>query len=555
MGLFTITFQRFVSGLSESMDTRAFFSRNFEALASELLVGRVTVSMPVPAVWFFTKELDTTQVLHDGGCPCDDGNLYRKIVLTEDEKEAEFSVSPVQGAKAWSEEERSEIDILLEITGIHLGRYRLGEQVRHSAMTNYLTGYPNSGGYLREASKILARGCIGNYTAFYFNLKGTSIINLRFGQAEGDQIIKRYADALYETLMPDELLGHLGGDNFVALVRKDRSEAFIRRLAGIEVPAIQDGNRMTVLVSATAGLMQVHAQLPGIWMLISGPSIAWLQAKREGQNVVTLSERLIEQTNRARLVENTFYDALKAGEFVPFYQPKVDMQTGRIVGVEVLTRWVRDGHVISPGDFIPILERTEEIADLDLYILDQACRDISAWRKAGHLTVPMSVNISRRDIAIPGIAERIEACYEKYDIKEGDLLIEITESTNERESSLMRKFVYDLLSANIRTSVDDFGTGYSSFNFLRQLPVQELKIDRSFINHPLLDQKDRVIIGSIIDMARNLNIDVISEGVETKEQADFLINLGCRRAQGFLYDRPMPREKFEERLLMGSYDV
>jgi EAL domain-containing protein (putative c-di-GMP-specific phosphodiesterase class I) len=173
----------------------------------------------------------------------------------------------------------------------------------------------------------------------------------------------------------------------------------------------------------------------------------------------------------------------------------------------------------------------------------------------GRDSVPMSVNFSRRDLCDPGLADKILAVIQKYQVDRDDILIEITETTSENEKDMMLSFLREMARNHIATSIDDFGTGYSSLGALRDYPVREIKIDRSFINHEALIDKDKAIIGSIIDMANRLHVDVITEGVENMEQVELLKDLGCNRAQGFLYGKPLPKEEFEALLEQKYIDI
>ena len=556
MAFFSESFKRFIDILSSDEHTTEVSQRALEAVAGELNLGRMTVNLSVPQNRYVPEGQNESLLLYrwEGRCAPERGRDWE--VHTGDGGDAVFRAEPRADAPQWTAEDAAALDALVDILKFHCGRFRLIGRIEHSLLTQYLTGLPNSGGFLKRCSEYVQRGDIFDYDSYYFNLRGTSIMNVKFGQREADEIIKRYCRAMEKAMDSREILGHLGGDNLVALVRRENSERFRALLDGLQTYAETPKGRVPVLVSATAGAMHLTPeQFPGEWILISGPIIAWRHAKAQGQHFVMLTRSLIEASNRARMVENTFYDALYAGEFQPFYQPKVDMLTGRIVGAEVLSRWIRDGRIVAPLEFIPVLERTGEITDLDLYILEEACKDIARWRTDGHDVVPLSVNISRRDLETPDLVDRIMGCFQKYDIRQNEMLIEITETANERESSMMKRFVDSLLLRDIMTSIDDFGTGYSSLSFLRDLPVHELKIDRSFINHPVLSEKDRVIIGNIIDTARRLGVDVITEGVENRDQVRFLLELGCVRAQGFLYDRPLPREEFRQRLLQGHYSI
>ena len=247
-------------------------------------------------------------------------------------------------------------------------------------------------------------------------------------------------------------------------------------------------------------------------------------------------------------IESTFKDELKNGSFVVYYQPKFDIKSGKIIGVEALSRWINNGKVVPPGMFVPILEKNGEIVDLDLFVLEKLCKDIHNYRNLGHNIVPASCNLSRRDFEIEDIEQKVIDIIRKYNVRTDDIVIEVTETTNLEENARLAKFIDAMHKNGIKTSIDDFGTGYSSLSVLRDFKVNEIKIDRSFINREVLTNSDEIIIGSIIDMAKRLSINVICEGVETIQQADFLIRLGCNNAQGFLYSKPLPKEEFEAML-------
>lgn len=247
-------------------------------------------------------------------------------------------------------------------------------------------------------------------------------------------------------------------------------------------------------------------------------------------------------------IEHTFKDELKNGNFVVYYQPKFDIETGKIVGVEALSRWINNGKIAPPSMFIPVLEKNGDIVDLDLYVLENLCKDIHNFRNLGNKIVPASCNLSRKDFECEDLEDRIINIIRKYNVKTEDIVIEVTETTTLEENERLARFINTMWKNGILTSIDDFGIGYSSLSALRDFKVNEIKIDRSFINRDTISESDEIIIGSIIDMAKKLNVDVICEGVETKKQADFLTKLGCFRAQGYYYSKPLPKLEFEDLL-------
>ena len=222
-------------------------------------------------------------------------------------------------------------------------------------------------------------------------------------------------------------------------------------------------------------------------------------------------------------------------------------------GAEGLVRWRHNDEMISPGVFIPPLEENGQILLLDYYVLRRACSDISEWISKGYDPVKVSVNFSRRDLEGLDLVERIDSIIEKSGIDKKLIEAEITETTDKEEHGALAKFINGLAKKGISTAIDDFGSGYSSLSTLREFSANTLKIDRSFVNIDDFSWKDEVILKDIINMAKNLKMDIVTEGVECEEQLKFVNNAGCFVIQGFYYDRPMPKEEFEKRLLDKNY--
>lgn len=414
---------------------------------------------------------------------------------------------------------------------------------------------PNILGYLKEVNQNAVHGKLEGYDAYYFNVQHFSRVNDEFGYEEGTTILSRYANTLQNFIASDEVLGRLGGDNFVALIRcGERSSQFRDLLRGIPVEAhCQNGDIKQITIKSVAGIMEVTRDC-SIDDIISGPATAYDYAKRNNRDSVYLNGDIFEDTNHSRLIEESFEHALNNEEFSVYYQPKVNSISGKIIGCEALSRWLYNDEVVSPRSFVPFLEQTGKIIGLDLMVLEIVCQDLAQWKAKGYETVPVSVNFSRRDLTNPELAKTIIETIEKYGVDKKDVIVEVTESASEEKYEQMANFLNDLKNFGIVSSIDDFGTGYSSLSVLREFPVNEIKIDRSFINRNL-DENDKIIIQSIIDMAHKLGIEVITEGVESNEQKEFLHELGCDRIQGFLYDKPLPREEFEKRLLEDGYKL
>ncbi len=554
MDYFSNNFREFIDLLSGEQASPRIISKALSVMADDLRIGKCSMYLNIPP----SKEnprgekSDKDVYVSDRGYVED--NLYDYRAEIGNNGDVTYRFWTVDD-KDWTEEDEDNLDLISWIMQLHGTRFRLSNVAQRASMTQYQTGLPNSGGYLMAVGKIFAMGNASRYDAYCFNIRGMGLFNIKFGQFEGGEIIKRYAKILISSVDDDEVLGHLGGDNFVAFIKKDNTQKFEKMLSQVESWAMRRDERVPITISCTAGVMRLDEHTDGPWMVMNGPMVAYQNAKHSLNPLVVLTPDMLRRANRIQEVENAFRNALTSGQFVPYFQPKVNMVTGEIVGAEVLSRWVVDGRVIPPVEYIPILERTGEIVELDMYMLGVACREMKRWKESGGGSIPLSVNISRRDLDVPDLAGMILAKYDEYGLDHSDIIIEVTETENARESSIMMEFLNQLTAAGVMTSIDDFGTGYSSLSFLRDFPVREIKIDRSFINHDKLREKDKIIIGSIINMAVSLGINVITEGVELSDQVEFLLGLDCDQAQGFLYDQPLPLSIFEERLKNGPYQI
>ena len=251
-------------------------------------------------------------------------------------------------------------------------------------------------------------------------------------------------------------------------------------------------------------------------------------------------------------VQQEFLDALNNHEFVPYYQPKVDVTNGRIVGGEALCRWFRDGKMIPPIDFIPALERTNDICKLDMYMLEYVCQNQRAWLDGGEdrKLVPMSINFSRKHIMNLDFPNAVERIMDKYRIPHYAIEVELTETISDVEFSDIRRVVSSFHEKGINTSIDDFGMGYSSLNLIREIPWNVLKVDKSFVPRDGEDENtiSNLMFKHVISLARDLGLECVIEGVETVNQLEVLRRNGCNIAQGYFFDRPLPKEEFEARL-------
>ena len=460
-----------------------------------------------------------------------------------------------QGDRKCTDEEYKNFSIIMDVLSFHLERFLLITAVKNSALTQFLTGLPNSGGYLAFVRSKFASGELMNYDAFYFNIKSFGLVSRRYGSGEGDEIIKRYARKLRDFSEEGEIVAHFGGDNFTALIKKERTKQFLKYIASVPVSAVKNGREDEISLAAVTGVYAIDESLTNPGQVISRAVMACNYAKNVANKpYVFVNKAMSTRIYRQKQIEDRYEEALANDEFRIYLQPKVDTDTGRIVGAESLARWFCNGIVLYPTEFVPILEQEGVVASLDLYVLKKTCEYIKEWLDNGITPVQVSVNFSRRDLNYKDLAKEVNEIITESGIDPRYIEIEVTETASEDERILMTNFLARLKEMKIATAIDDFGTGYSSLSTLRDFPVSVIKIDRSFINNDELNANDEIVLRNIINMARELGIDVVTEGVERPDQTQLLRSVGCHVVQGFLYDNPMPKKDFEKRLIKGVYD-
>ena len=419
--------------------------------------------------------------------------------------------------------------------------------------------YPNFAYFFRHLEKMNKTGGFNGFTAIMYNLKNFSVLNRDLGFEEGNAVMKAHFDTLRDMIGNSGTVCRVGGDSFAAIFPNEMLEKILAFFEG--TPIIYD--RLTsssAIVSAYAGVFIIPSDFkyerPGNIVEMILPTCQTAKISDE-TDVVYASMQYIEDKENVSKIRRHFEEALNNYEFHAYYQPKVNVETGRIIGAEALCRWIRDGRIIPPMDFIPILERNTDIFRLDFYMLDLVCKNIRKWLDEGKNVVRISINCSRKHLADPELLDKIVSIINRYDIPYEYIEIELTETTTEGDYLKLKKLVESLTKIGIHTSIDDFGIGYSSLNLIRELPWNVMKIDRSLLPISSTDQKDlsTVLYNHITAMASDMGIECLTEGVETAEQVQILRDNHCLYAQGYYYDKPLPLDEFEKRLEIGQYPI
>ena len=451
---------------------------------------------------------------------------------------------------AWNEEEKKAINTLSHAIYAAMRRARLKELVDRAMMTDSMTMVSNTSGMKRFLAQAVVKNNLAAYNCVFMNIKNFRYYNQKVGSAQGDELLRLYASKISDFLLPDENITRMGGDNFIVFVKKERMGAFFERTNKITIQLWINNQPMSMEVETRMGIYDI---VPGNNAddALNCATIALSYARQQNaKNVVWFEKKMRDTDLLAQDISIAFPKALKQGDMIVYYQPKVSLKDNSLCGCEALVRWVRDGLIVPPMDFIPALEREGTICELDMYVFEKVCKDIRRWLDHGMKPVRVSVNFSKLHFKDERFAEHILDIIHRQGIPATYIEIELTEASGFESFDNFVEFSKKMRDNGIEVSIDDFGTGYSSLNVLKKLDVDIIKLDKSFIDTIRNeDVQDEVFIRNIVNMINELGMRVVAEGVETDTQVEFLKKIDCAAVQGYYYDRPMPRDRFEDRLL------
>lgn len=409
--------------------------------------------------------------------------------------------------------------------------------------------------FMQFAGVLTATGKSRDYTAFYFNIKNFRSIHKSLSFVEGSALLLKYCRTVSDALARNEMIAHLGGDNFTALVLDEHRDYFMDLIQNMVIKFVKDDHILTFVFGATIGVVKLTDEAnPGeIMMHVSSA----YQAAREKRVSISCFDRITngDIMNR-KIILSGFYKAINENEFFVMYQPKVDVKTRTLAGAEALVRWKHGDGFIMPGSFIPVLENDGCICILDFYMLDKVCRFIRKIIDENMQPVKISVNFSKRHLSNNKFVEEIVDIIDKYGVPHGLIEVELTEGEDYHDHGVMKDIVEELNALGIRTSIDDFGTGYSSLSMLNSLQLDTLKIDKSFIPTSTKDKKSKgmIMLRSVVNLAKDLGLKTVAEGVETHEQFELMKKLGCDMIQGYIFDKPLTEADFVQRIKQRVYD-
>lgn len=414
-----------------------------------------------------------------------------------------------------------------------------------------VTGGRNKKEFERVAS-ILLKG-EGEFVVVYANIDRFKLVNDAYGDDVGDHVLKLVHKVIDDELLRwDEASGRIMADNFGMLMRHHSMKKLEHRLSRIndQLAQISDANGKEYGIKMYFGVYLIEDKETPVSEMLERANVALKKVAFSAQNLVHMG--VYEEEERRQLVrekelEMKMQKALKNGEFVPYLQPKYELENETVGGAEALVRWIDPVEgMIFPNEFIPLFEKNGFIVELDLYMFEQVCKMIEGWNKKGYRKIPVSVNMSRGHFSVPGFFDRYREILEKYDIPENSIEIELTESLFYNEMSMLKELINKIHEAGMLCSIDDFGSGYSSLNMLKDVRVDALKLDGVFFREAEDEQRGKNIINSVIHLAQSLELRTISEGVEIRSQVEYLKEMECDYIQGYVFAKPMPVGEFEQ---------
>ena len=425
------------------------------------------------------------------------------------------------------------------------------QRIEHLAYYDALTDLPNRALLAQRAELALALAARHRteLAVLFLDLDRFKEVNDSLGHAEGDTLLVAVAARLQALVRVEDTICRLGGDEFVLLLPDARQEGALRvadkLLAAFRQPFAVAGHTLGVTVSI--GIALYPHDGADFSELLKNADTALYRAKQEGRNTRLFYDRNMNAATFERLVlEGELRQALATGQLRAYYQPKVRLPDGALVGAEALIRWRHpERGLIPPGQFIPVAEASDLIVAVGDWMLVEVCRQVAAWRKAEFPPLTVAINLAARHFRLPNLADRVCGLLEAYGLPPQALELEITESTLLEIGAETGEALLALERLGIGLALDDFGTGYSSLSYLKRLPLTALKIDQSFVRDLETDPDDRTLAATIVALGHQMGFMVVAEGVETEEQRQILLEQGCDLAQGYLFGRPLPAEEFE----------
>ena len=427
------------------------------------------------------------------------------------------------------------------------------EELRYLLEHDALTGLYNRSTFCRKTADFLRQNPNGSYNMVQFDIERFKVINELYGNFMGDRILLLIAEGLQKCLKDKGTYGRLEADHFAVCLPAGTEELqYVREQMDKSLASVKIEQKINLYY----GVYTVEDRDMSVDLMCDRANLALRTVKgNSNRSYAVYNDELHQVVLSEQQLTNSMEEALLQRQFEVYYQPVVDLKTGEVVSAEALVRWNHpEKGMVSPGFFIPFFEHNGFIIKLDAYIREEVCRNIMELGRRGLNCVPVSVNVSRLEFYDPNLCRSIIDLTERYRLEPGMMRLEITESAYTDNPQQLLAAMKELQNYGFQVLMDDFGSGYSSLNMLKDVPVDILKMDMKFLENQGISGRGPEILASLVRMAKKLGMHTIAEGIETKEQGDFLRSVGCEYGQGYYYARPMPADAFTN-LLMARENV
>ncbi|HBG2757950.1 TPA: bifunctional diguanylate cyclase/phosphodiesterase, partial [Clostridioides difficile] len=398
--------------------------------------------------------------------------------------------------------------------------------------------------------KLFAKNNPEEYALFYIDVDKFKYINDMFGYDMGNDTLIHISNTIASELKEDEIFARVSADHFVLLIKYKTDDDIKTRLNNIynKVQILSNPKINYYKLILDCGIYKISKSDNDINTIMDRANTARKTIKGGHKNSFAFYDKeMHKKILKEKEIENSMVDALNNGEFIVYFQPKYSLSDYQIIGAEALVRWDNPQKgLIPPIEFIPVFERNGFIVNIDFYVFEEVCKKIREWMDEGQKVVPISVNLSRMHFVNSNFIEKFKLIVDKYKIPTRLIELELTETAVLDNIEGLLDTMNNLKEKGFVISMDDFGTGYSSLNLLKELPVDILKLDRAFFTEKDESNNEKIVISNVIKMAKELKMKVISEGVETISQVEFLKQIGCDMVQGYLFSKPMPVKEFEK---------
>ena len=432
------------------------------------------------------------------------------------------------------------------------------EKLKHAASHDILTGLPNRAVFLNLLNHAIAcnkRRPAFKFAVLFLDLDRFKVVNDSLGHHAGDKLLKKIAKALIDVVRDTDTVARLGGDEFVILVEELECDDVAYEIANritelLSAPFIIENQ--SVFIGTSIGVLFNNERYGSADNMLRDADIAMYHAKDKGKGrYEVFDSSMHKKVQNALSLEMDIREAITNQEFTPYFQPIVQMTDGKIIGFEALARWPSEKRgFVFPNDFIPLAEETNLVMEIDLQILEKSCRQLKLWQqRLGLEHLYVSCNFYCNHFFSSSLPQDVQAIIDKTGVKPHQVRIELTERALLENNDIVLKNMYALKKMGVKILLDDFGTGYSSLSYLHRFPMDVLKIDRSFIENVHERGNHQAIIKTIIDLAANLNMATVGEGIENEADAKLLKKMGCVYGQGFYYYKPLPGDEIESFLL------